>query len=107
MITRTNQRWQVGQQVRVGFLTLKVLAAVATPNDGLPDLYFLSNLAGDKLYQFVPHRGLHRVSAAEAAETMASFRAECERIAAAAIAKASKQAQIRATFARLFEQVAA
>ena len=106
MISRSRQRWEVGQIVKVGFLTLTVQAAVATPNDGLPDLYFLSNQAGDKLYQFIPHHGLQRVSAEEAAERMAHFRAQCERIAAQAIARAAQQAQIRASFAKLFEQVA-
>lgn len=101
------QHWEVGQIVKVGFLKLTVQAAVLTPNDGLPDLYFLTNLAGDRLYQFVPYHGLTRVSAAEAAETMAQFRAECERTASAAIAKAAQQAQIRATFAKLFEREAA
>lgn len=106
MIRRTNQSWQVGQQVRVGFLTLKVLAAVATPNDGLPDLYFLSNLAGDKLYQFIPHNGLHRVSVDEAARRMAEFRAHCELVVKQQIAKAAQQARIRALFTQVFEVAA-
>jgi hypothetical protein len=37
MITKTKQSWIVGQTVKVGFLSLVVKAAVATPGDSLPE----------------------------------------------------------------------
>ncbi|MFZ0270978.1 MAG: hypothetical protein WAL34_03925 [Acidobacteriaceae bacterium] len=61
MIRNSKQNWTVGSTVRVGFLQLRVRAAVATPGDYLPDAYLLSNLAGTQLYKFVPHNGLEKV----------------------------------------------
>lgn len=58
MIKSSKQNWQVGETVKVGFLTLRVLAKVATPGDFLPDAYVLTNLKADKYYRFVPHNGL-------------------------------------------------
>lgn len=58
MITRSKQTWQVGEQVKVGFMSLRVLAAQATPGDYLPDAYVLTNAKADKFYRFVPHNGL-------------------------------------------------
>lgn len=58
MINKTKQDWTVGQSVKVGFLTLVVCAAVATPGDYKPDAYILSNKTADKFYVFVPHNGL-------------------------------------------------
>ncbi len=52
------QVWAVGETVKVGFLTLRVLAKVATPGDFKPDAYVLTNLKNDKFYRFVPHNGL-------------------------------------------------
>lgn len=106
MITKTKQNWGIGQQVRVGFLTLIVQAAIATPNDGLPDVYFLTNQAGDKLYRFTPHCGIERITLAEAERQVAEARRECERIAQAAISKAAKQAAARAAMTRLFGEAA-
>lgn len=59
MITNSKQAWQVGETVKVGFLSLRVLAKVATPGDYLPDAYVLTNAKADKFYRFVPHNGLH------------------------------------------------
>lgn len=58
-MTRSKQSWEVGATVKVGFLTLKVLAKVATPGNWLPDQYALTNGAG-RFYKFVPHNGLER-----------------------------------------------
>ena len=62
MITasRTKQDWSVGSTVRVGFLTLTVIAIVPTPGDGMPDEYRLVSASG-KQYSFVPHIGLERI----------------------------------------------
>jgi hypothetical protein len=61
MITKTKQDWAIGNQVKVGFLTLKVLA-VKSIKDGLPDIYSLCSLDGTKTYEFIPHNGLTRIS---------------------------------------------
>ena len=59
MISKSKQAWEVGEMVKVGFLTLRVLAKVATPGDFKPDAYVLTNAKADKFYRFVPHNGLH------------------------------------------------
>lgn len=59
MITKTKQNWEVGQTVKVGFLSLEVLAKIATPGDYLPDAYALQSAEG-RFYRFVPHNGLTR-----------------------------------------------
>ena len=60
MVTNSKQSWEVGQSVKVGFLTLVVVARIATPGDFLPDAYALTNAKGDRFYRFVPHNGLTR-----------------------------------------------
>ncbi|QWP79201.1 hypothetical protein J5226_12785 [Lysobacter sp. K5869] len=60
MIQNSNQRWEVGATVRVGFLTLVVAAIVPTPGDYAPDAYALTNQAATRFYRFVPHNGLVR-----------------------------------------------
>jgi hypothetical protein len=60
MITRTSQRWEVGQKVKVGFLTLKVVGFKATPGDYKPDVYLLENAKGIQ-YVFTPHYGLEKL----------------------------------------------
>lgn len=60
MIKNTSQNWAPGHIVKVGFLSLTVVAAIPTPGDWLPDAYALSNAAGTAFYRFVPHNGLVR-----------------------------------------------
>ena len=60
MIQRSKQKWEVGETVKVGFLSLTVLAKIPTPGDYMPDAYALGN--GGKFYRFVPHNGLERRS---------------------------------------------
>lgn len=60
MISNTKQNWTVGQTVKVGFMALTVLAAVATPGDYKPDAYVLQSSNGT-FYQFVPHNGLTKI----------------------------------------------
>ena len=61
MITKTKQGWSAGNTVKVGFLTLRVLHSKSV-KDGLPDIYILESLDGSKLYEFIPHNGLFRIS---------------------------------------------
>ena len=69
MITKSKQLWEVGEMVKVGFLTLKVLAKVPTPGDYMPDAYALGSAKG-AIYRFVPHNGLTRC--ADLTEAMAA-----------------------------------
>lgn len=67
MVRNSKQVWQVGETVKVGFMQLRVLAAVETPGNYLPDQYALTNADGSRFYRFVPHNGCARVeSLAEA-----------------------------------------
>lgn len=98
MINRSKQNWTVGSTVKVGFLSLMVKAAVATPGDYLPDAYILANAAGTQLYKFVPHNGLEKITVDEARELMAAAERHAARVAAAAIAKAASTRAIDALF---------
>lgn len=62
MIRKSSQDWTPGATVKVGFLTLRVVEAVATPGDYRPDLYRLASLDGARRYEFTPHMGLERVA---------------------------------------------
>ena len=59
MIKNSKQVWEVGQTVKVGFMTLQVIGKVATPGDWMPDAYALKAANGN-FYRFVPHNGLSR-----------------------------------------------
>ena len=61
MVRNSKQNWEVGQTVKVGFLTLRITAKVPTPGDYAPDAYELVSLDGSKKYEFVPHNGLSRI----------------------------------------------
>lgn len=60
MIKRSSQNWEVGESVKVGFLTLRVLGKTATPGNYLPDQYALTDKTGEKFYRFIPYNGLER-----------------------------------------------
>lgn len=60
MIRNSEQNWEVGSEVKVGFLTLKVTAKRPTPGDWKPDAYELVSAKGVR-YEFVPHNGLTRI----------------------------------------------
>lgn len=64
MISKSKQTWQVGEVVKVGFLSLRVTATEATPGDFKPDAYLLCGLGdkADRKYRFVPHNGLERLN---------------------------------------------
>lgn len=90
MINRSNQAWTVGSTVKVGFMTLQVVAAVATPGDFKPDAYVLTSKAA--FYFFVPHNGLNKIDAAEATKLIADGKRVAALQASVAIAKASATA---------------
>ena len=56
-----NKSWNVGDVVKVGFMTLRVLG-VRAEVDYLPDIYTLESLDGSKRYEFIPHNGLNRIA---------------------------------------------
>lgn len=56
----SGNKWEPGQEVKVGFLRLRVLS-VRAEKDYLPDIYTLESLDGTKRYEFIPHNGLHRI----------------------------------------------
>lgn len=98
MIVKRNQKWAIGQVVKVGFMAnLIVLAAVATPGDYLPDEYLLTR--DGKFYAFVPHNGVYRISDAEAQEMICTSHKQSEQAAldaAAAATRAISMAQMTA-----------
>lgn len=65
MIKYTKQNWQVGETVKVGFMSLRILAKVSTPGNYLPDQYAMTDKTGDKFYRFIPHNGLTRCDSLE------------------------------------------
>lgn len=70
MIRNSKQEWEVGNEVRAGFVKVTIKAKCFTPGDGLPDLYICTNAAGDKLYAFIPHNGLTRITEEEARDAI-------------------------------------
>lgn len=59
----TKQEWAVGETVKVGFMTLRVLAGpIPTPGNYHADEYALENLNGSRFYRFTPHAGCFRVA---------------------------------------------
>lgn len=64
MISNTKQNWTPGSTVKVGFLSLQVIAALPTPGDFAPDAYLLASKSA--FYKFVPHNGLTRLDQNEA-----------------------------------------
>ena len=59
-INKKNQNWEVGQQVKVGFLSLRVTGLIPTPGDYRPDVYMLESVKG-KRYTFTPYHGLEAI----------------------------------------------
>jgi hypothetical protein len=62
MLRNSKQVWEVGEVVKVVFLSLRVIAKEPTPGDFMPDAYRLVDRKGQKQYRFVPHNGLERLS---------------------------------------------
>ena len=99
MVKNSKQNWQVGAMVKVGFMSLVVKAAIATPGDYLPDAYILTNQAGTQLYKFVPHNGLEKIDVSEAKEMLEQAECHAANAATKAIAKAAVGREIDALFA--------
>jgi hypothetical protein len=59
-VKNSTQNWSAGEIVKVGWLKLRILG-MRSVVDGLPDIYTLENLKGDKTYEFTPHHGLVRI----------------------------------------------
>jgi hypothetical protein len=87
MIKNSKQSWEVGQSVRVGFLSLTVITPLVASGDGLPGKYILTN--GKQLYAFVPHNGISKISDIEAVEMCE----ESKRITELAQARAAAEAK--------------
>jgi hypothetical protein len=60
-IQRSKQDWSPGSVVKVGFMTLTVMAIIPTPGDWLPDKYQLLDTRNGRWYEFTPHNGLERI----------------------------------------------
>lgn len=99
MINNSKQVWTVGSAVKVGFLSLIVVAAIATPGDFAPDAYLLRNVAGTQLYRFVPHCGVEKITVAEGRAMIAGAEALAARIAASALKRASASTAVELLFA--------
>ena len=68
MITKTAQKWEIGQIVNVGFIKgLVVKELVKTAGDHKPDLYVLWAPSSNRWYSFVPHNGIARHDSQDAA----------------------------------------
>lgn len=61
--TTSRQVWEIGQQVKVGFLSGLHVIDMKAVKDGLPDMYLLER--NGKLYQFIPHNGLSGITQEE------------------------------------------
>lgn len=59
--TKAGNEWMPDQIVRVGFMRLRVIGCQVV-KDGMPDIYTLASLDGNKTYEFIPHNGLHLIS---------------------------------------------
>lgn len=102
MITKSKQAWEVGQIVKVGFVSsLVVMAKVATPGDYAPDAYILRR--NEQLYKFVPHNGLEKISIDDAAEMINQAKRYIARQAADVLAKAAATARTMALFEGLVD----
>jgi len=56
-----HQVWDVGAEVKVGFLKLRVVDGPIRNSDHyLPDIYVLESAKGVR-YEFTPHNGLQRL----------------------------------------------
>lgn len=81
----SKQDWAVGQTVRVGFMSLIVVAGLEATGDGNPGAYILTS--GTQLYSFVPHNGLSKITDEQAV----AMCEESKRITAARAARAQAQ----------------
>ena len=100
---KAKQDWSAGSTVKVGFLSLTVIAKVPTPGDFKPDAYVLASASKGTFYEFTPHFGLNKITADEARALLAEGTRIAEQQAAAAIAKASATAAHAAVINQMLE----
>ena len=55
----TKQNWNIGEEVKIGFMKLRV-TGMRAEYDYLPDIYTLESATGKK-YEFIPHNGLYAI----------------------------------------------
>jgi hypothetical protein len=101
VIRNSKQKWEVGQTVKQGFLSLVVMAAIPTPGDGLPDAYVCTNSEGDKLYEVIPYNGYRRIDLSEARELFESARKVAKQVATRATERAAHASAITSLFAEV------
>lgn len=102
MSKQAKQSWEVGQQVKVGFLAgLTVVAKIPTPGDFAPDAYVL--VRGEQFYSFVPHNGISKIAGGEAREMVA----DGKRLRAVAESRVAEQANRVIATARLAAELMA
>lgn len=89
-MSNTNQNWNAGAMVKVGFMSLTVLTVISTHDD--PNAYILANTKKTQVYKFIPYKGLEKISLAEAREMIATAKLEAERRTIALIAKVQRDA---------------
>jgi hypothetical protein len=99
VIKNSTQSWEIGQTVRVGFLSLTVIAGLEATGDGMAGAYILTN--GTQLYAFIAHRGVHKISDDEAVAMCEESKRITEARAARAQAQVSRVAANAAVCARL------
>ena len=92
MTCTTTQSWEIGQTVKVGFMSLTVRATLGAT-------YILTNKAGDKLYAFEPYTGCRAITAVELRDMRDAAEREVMRMSAQVMARAARAAAIDALFA--------
>ncbi len=60
--TPTKNIWTPDSEVKVGYMTLRVVKRIPTPGDGKPDKWALTSLDGTRDYIFAPYSGLKKIA---------------------------------------------
>jgi hypothetical protein len=55
-----NKNWEIGALVNIGFMKNLEVIAIKAIKDFMPDIYTLKSSTG-KMYEFIPHNGLHAI----------------------------------------------
>ena len=66
-ITKTEQKWYVGNTVQAGFVKGEIIDGPIQRKDLLPDIYVVRGKNG-QLYTFIPHNGVRRLSESQYSE---------------------------------------
>lgn len=59
---KSKQTWKAGDIVNVGFVKGLMVIACTAVRDGMPDIYTLQQMGTGRVYEFIPHNGLTRIS---------------------------------------------